>query len=47
VHDVVILIIKGIAGGSLVVAFALLSEGFRRNDSRACSARRPRSRSPA
>jgi uncharacterized membrane protein (GlpM family) len=28
VHDLVILVIKGIAGGSLVVAFALLSEGL-------------------
>jgi uncharacterized membrane protein (GlpM family) len=29
VHDVLILAIKGLAGGSLVVAFALLSEGLR------------------
>lgn len=27
-HDVIILAIKGLAGGSLVVAFALLSEGL-------------------
>jgi uncharacterized membrane protein (GlpM family) len=28
VHDVVILAIKGLAGGALVVAFALLSQGL-------------------
>ena len=27
-HDVVIIVIKGLAGGALVVAFALLSEGL-------------------
>lgn len=27
-HDVVILMLKGLAGGTLVVAFALLSEGL-------------------
>lgn len=27
-HDVLILVIKGLAGGSLVVAFALLSQGL-------------------
>jgi uncharacterized membrane protein (GlpM family) len=29
VHEVLILVIKGLAGGGLVVAFALLSEGLR------------------
>jgi uncharacterized membrane protein (GlpM family) len=29
VHDVLIIVIKGLAGGALVVAFALLSEGLR------------------
>jgi uncharacterized membrane protein (GlpM family) len=28
VHDVIILLVKGLAGGSLVVAFALLSESL-------------------
>lgn len=28
IHDVLILILKGLAGGALVVAFALLSEGL-------------------
>ena len=28
VHDVLIIVIKGVAGGALVVAFALLSEGL-------------------
>ncbi len=28
IHDVLILIIKGFAGGALVVAFALISEGL-------------------
>ena len=28
IHDVLILVVKGLAGGSLVMAFALLSEGL-------------------